>query len=394
MIAQQPREPWRAIWQFMTSDSLLAILLLSIAVGLAITSWLPQMPTADQVAYAQWRSEAQVRFGEALLTMQTLGLFTVMRSFGFRALLALLAGSLSLRLIESADRLRQNREMADPEGAWQPLAGVRLSDLKDRLRRRAYRVLSNPDGGESPLQADRWPWADLFPPLAHAGALLLLVGLLLTYLWGWQVEGQVVLNGERVTLRPGSEQWVALSEDARRVTHSPGITAFVEERGPGVQISATDGAGHPLPLKQATEADPITQPIVPLTEDRLLAIPEAQLVLRLAPQSGHAVEAHSPVLVQVYRSPPGRLLTETVIEGDVKLTVDNVTLEIASVPYARLTATFNPGLWPTGVGLVLLIAGLLGSVVWPARRLWLREGSGQVEGTGDLLAVLGGGREA
>jgi hypothetical protein len=100
------------------------------------------------------------------------------------------------------------------------------------------------------------------------------------------------------------------------------------------------------------------------------------------------------VLVQVYRSPPGRLLTEAVIERDAKLTVDDVTLEIASVPYARLTATFNPGLWPTGVGLVLLIAGLLGSVVWPARRLWLREGIGQIEGAGDLPPLLAGGREA
>jgi hypothetical protein len=395
MIDREPRDLWRAAWQFVISDGLLVALLLSIAAGLAFASWLPQMPTtADPIAYAQWLSEARARFGEATPVMQSSGLFTVTRSLAFRALLALLAGSLSLRLIESGDRLRQSREMAEPEGAWQPLAGVRLSDLRDKLRRRAYRVLSNPDDGESPFQADRWPWADLFPPLAHAGALLLLVGLLLTHLWGWQIEGRVVQSGGRVTLRSGSEQWVALSEDASRVTHSPGITVFVEERGPGVRIGATDGAGHPLPLKQTAGANPVTQLTTPLTEDRLLAIPEAQLVFRLAPQPGHAVEAHSPVLVQVYRSPPGRLLTEAVIERDAKLTVDDVTLEIASVPYARLTATFNPGLWPTGVGLVLLIAGLLGSVVWPARRLWLREGIGQIEGAGDLPPLLAGGREA
>ncbi|MBE9471952.1 MAG: hypothetical protein IMY75_07600, partial [Chloroflexi bacterium] len=35
-------------------------------------------------------------------------------------------------------------------------------------------------------------------------------------------------------------------------------------------------------------------------------------------------------------------------------------------------------------GLVLLIAGLLGSTAWPVRRFWLREESGEAKGTGDL----------
>ena len=62
MIAQISRDPWRVIWEFATSDHLIAALLLSIAAGLAITAWLPQMPGADPVAYAQWLSETQARF--------------------------------------------------------------------------------------------------------------------------------------------------------------------------------------------------------------------------------------------------------------------------------------------------------------------------------------------
>nr|HID12543.1 hypothetical protein [Anaerolineae bacterium] len=389
MIAQARRDPWRVIWQIVTSDGLLAVLLLSIAAGLTITTWLPQIPLADPVAYAQWLSEAQTRFGKVTQTMQALGLFTITRTFGFRALLALLAGCLLLRLIESGDRLRRSREMAEPAGEWQTLASVRLPDVMDDLRHRHYRVLRQP-----PLfQADRWPWADLFPLLAHAGGLLLLLGLLLTHLWGWRVEGLIVQSGERVTL-PGTEKWVALDEDARRVTHSPGIVTFVEERGPGVRASAADGTGRSLSLQQTAEADPVTQLTVALTEDQYFAIPEAQLIVRLAPQPSHVVEARSPVLVQVYRSPPGRLTTETVVEGDAELTVGGVTLELTSAPYARLTATLSPGLWPTGVSLVLLIAGLLGSAAWPVHRFWLREETGEVKGTGDLPRVLAGGEGA
>jgi hypothetical protein len=132
---------------------------------------------------------------------------------------------------------------------------------------------------------------------------------------------------------------------------------------------------------------------VALTEDQYFAIPEAQLVIRLAAQPSHTTGAHSPVLVQIYRSPPGRLTTETVVEGGTKLTVGDVTLELASVPYARITGTFNPGLWPSSAGIVLLIAGLLGNIARPVRRFWLRERKGIVETTGDLPTVLAGSEE-
>lgn len=389
MIAQTTRDPWRATWRFATSDGLLAVLLLGIAVGLTTTVWLPQTPLADPAAYARWLSETQTRFGKATSTMQTLGLFALTRSFVFRALLSLLAGCLLLQLIESGNRLEQNREIAEPGKEWQALAGVCLSDVMDDLRRRHYRVLST----TSLLQADRWPWADLFPLLARGGGLLLLVGLLLTHLWGWQVKGLIIQSGERVTL-PGTEKWVALDDDAHTVTYSPGIMTFVEERGPGVQASATDSTGHSLSLQQTTDADPVTQLTVALTEDQYFAIPEAQLILRLAPQPGRVIAAHSPVLVQVYRSPPGRLETESVMEVETELTMGEATLELTSAPYARLTATFNPGLWPTAAGLVLLVAGPLGSAVWPVRRFWLREEAGQAESTGDLLPALARGKEA
>lgn len=387
MIAQTPRTPWRTIWQIATGDGLLIALLLSVAVGLAAITWLPQMPLADPIAYAQWLSRAQARFGEATGTMQSLGLFTIARSLGFRILLALLGGCLSLRLVENGDRLRQAREMAEPGGEWQSLTGARWPDVVDDLRRRRYRVLNEPPL----LQADRWPVAGLFPLLAHFGALLLLIGLLITHLWGWRTEGLIVQSGERVALPSG--RWVELDKEARDVTHGPGVVTFVERRGPGVQASATDDAGLPLSLQQTTGADPVAQLKIALAEDQYFAIPEAQLVIRLAPQSSDTSEAHTPVLVQVYRSPPGQLTTEAMIEGNAELPVEDVTLEFASAPYARLTATFNPGRWPIGVGLLFLMIGLLGSIAWPARRLWLRKGAGQVEAIGDLPSTLVKGEE-
>jgi hypothetical protein len=388
MIDQTPRDPWRVIWRIASSDHLIVALLLGIAAGLAIAAWLPQMPVADPVAYTRWLSEEQARFGGATQTMQALGLFTVVRSFVFRALLALLGGCLLLRLVERGDRLWQDREMARPAGGWRVLGDVCLPDVLDDLRGRRYRVLSAP-----PLfQTDRWPWAGVFPLLAHGGALLFITGLLITHLWGWRVEGLVIQSGERVTL-PNSEAWVVLDEDAASARHSPGIVTFFEERGPGVRVAAVRGTERFLPLLQTAEADPVTQLTVPLIEDQYFAIPEAQLIVRLAPQSGHVTGPHSPVLVQVYRSPPGRLEIETVVNGDTEVAVGDVGLRFGSVPYARLTVTFNPGLWPTGLGLAILGAGVLGSAAWPACRFWLREGVEYVEGSGDLRPVPARGRE-
>jgi hypothetical protein len=387
MIDQIQRDPWRAAWQIATSDQLMTILLLGIAAGFIITAWLPQTPVGDHIVYGQWLSKTRARFGDATSMMQALGLFTVTRSFGFRTLLALLAGSLLLRWIESIEHLRRCQTMAEPEGEWHMLADGHSLDIVDDLRHRRYRILS-----AFPLfQADRWPWADLFPTLAYSGGLLFLVGLLIAHLWGWQEEGLIVQSSERVTL-PNTGAWIAWDENTHDVMHSPGIVVSVTEQVPGVQIRADDGTGQPLSLQKNPKAEPVTQLTIALTEDPYFAIPEANLIVQLALQPGHVSEdtvpPTIPVLVQIYRSPPGRLVTQTILEGQAKLlSIDDVTLELGRVSYARLAAVFNPGLWPASVGLVLLVIGLLGSVAWPVHRLWLREGTGQVETTGDLLPI-------
>jgi hypothetical protein len=314
-MAQTPsaptrRDPWRLVWQTVTGDSLLVILLLAATVGLLIAAWLPQAPTSNPATYARWLSETQARFGKVTQTMRALGLFGVTRSFGFRTLLALLGGVLLLRSVER---------------------------------------------GQRP-----------FSLLAHGGGLLLLIGLFITHLWSWQVEGLIVQSGERASV-PGTASWVALDGDALGIAHSAGIAAFTEAHGPGTRVSATDAQGNPLTV-QRTEDDPLTELTLALVEDQLLAIPEAQLIVHLAPQAGHPIEAHTPVLVQVYRYPPVRLETEVVMEGDTELAIDDARLRFTSAPYAQVTATFNPGLWPTGIGIVLALVGLGGGIIRPARR--------------------------
>lgn len=380
-MSEQSPDPWRILWRLATSKEALAALLLAIAVSLTLTTWIPQRPSAD-VDYARWLSQTQARFGEATSVVRTLGLFNIIPSFGFRALLALLSGCVFLHLVEGADQLRRDQEVDEPDGEWQEVSGPRLAKLLDRLRRRRYRVVN----ASSFFQVDRWPWSGVLPLIAHVGALLLLLSLLLSHLFGWQVEDLILQREGRRSLA-GGDHWVSLSDDGSAARHSPGVVSFVEESGPGVQVSAVAADDESLQLLLASDAEPTPELKIALTGDTYFAIPEAELIVRLKPRSD---EPYTRADVQIYSSPTGEIISERVTDkgGQAVFSVGKVTLTFDPAPYARVTATHNPGRWPAGLGLCMLVVGLVGSLMESQRRFWLREEEGLIEVAGSFPSWL------
>ncbi len=369
-MAEQSLGPWRILWRFATSNEVLVALLLAIAASVTLAAWIPQRPSSD-VDYARWLSETQARYGEATTLMRMLDLFSIVSSFGFRALLALLSGCTFLRVVEGVDRLRCDRDIDEPAGAWNEISCGQFSRLLRRLRRRRYRVLK----GSSFFQVDRWPWSGVLSLTAHLGVLLLLVSLLLWQLLGWQAKGLILQRGERRSLSRG-DYWVSLAEDGIGARHSPGVVAFIEERGPGVQVSAVDGDGESLQMLLTSNAEPSTELRLPLTGDTYFAIPDAELVVRLTPRSE---VPYARADVQIYSSPTGEIISERVTDKGGQATFEvgpGVTLTFLPAPYARVLATHNPGRLPAGLGLIMLMVGLTGSLIWSERRFWLREGEG------------------
>jgi hypothetical protein len=364
-MAEQSPDPWRLTWRFATSDGVLVALLLVIGASVTLTTWIPQQPTSD-VDYAPWLSQMHARFGGITSAMRALGLFDVTSSLGFRAVLALLSASLFLRVIEHADRLWKRRQVEGPNGEWKQLVGFDFSELLKGLRRRRYHVVSV----SSFFQVDRWPWSGASSLMAHAGGLLLLVGLLLSQFLGWQVEGLVLQRGERQSL-PGAANWVALTGDEGRIRHSAGVVTFLQDGGPGVLVSASGEDGESLPLLLTLDAEPSTELRVALTEDIYFAIPEAELVVRLTPQSE---DAYTRASVQVFNSPTGEIILERVTDkgGQATFDVEGVTLSFLPAPYTRVTATYNPGRIPALIGLTMVTVGVVGSLLWTERRFWLR----------------------
>jgi len=380
-MAEQSSDPWRISWRLVTSDAVLVVLLLALAVSVTLTAWIPQQPSSD-ADYARWLSETQARFGQATSVMRRLGIFRIVSSFGFRALLALLSGCLFLRCVEGVDRLRRDKGIEEPDGAWSQVSDSDLGDLLTRLRHRRYRVVR----ASSFFQVDRWPWSGVLPLMVYSGALLLLAGLLLFHLFGWRAEGLILQGGERRSL-PGNDNWVTLAENGGETRHSPGVIAFLEESGPGVRVSARGPDGGPLPLLLTSDAEPSTELKVALTGDTYFAIPDEALVVRLMPCSE---EPYACADVQIYSSPSGEIVSERTTDkgGQATFDIGEVTLTLVPAPYARVIATHNPGRLPAGLGLIILVVGLLGSLFWSDHRFWLREEGAGLEASGAFPSWL------
>lgn len=404
MTIETPRDLWRTTWEILSSEPVIIGLLLGVSAGLLLTAWLPQTPNNDPVAYAQWLSDVQNRFGAATPTMQALGLFDVPSSLLFRTLVALLAGALTLRLVEAIDRLRRSRAAASPDDDWREAPPGLTSDVIEALNRQKwYRVLT--DDETACIQIDRWPWPHAFSILLHGGALLLLAGLLVGHVGGWQTDRLIIQGTERIAL-PGANHWIALSGGSDpQVAHSRGVTPVVHQRGPGMTVQANDRAGDPLPIQQTVKSDPVSHLILPLIEDQYFAIPDAQLIVRLTTQTyepneigktGEIGEAngvneendadtpYAPIVVQAYRSPSGQLVAEHVVEGaeESAIPLEDVDLALTPTPYVQLSVTRNPGRWPTAMGIVILIIGILGQMTWPPHRTWIKETDERVELSG------------
>jgi hypothetical protein len=374
------------VWQAGTSAGLVAALLLSLAVALIVAGWLPQAPGEGTAAYAKWRSQVQAQFGPATGAMQALGLFSVVQSPGFRLLLSLLAGCLVLRLAELVSAAWRGRRPLQPAVAWRPLPGLSLEEAKERLRAHHYRIAGQP----LLLQADRWPWADTWPLLVHLGAVGLMAGMLMAHVFGWHLEGLVVRSGETLAL-PGTDAWVTLAEGTGRLTHSDGIVAYVEQRGPTVLARAVDSAGSLLALQQSAESEPANELVLDLVEDQFFAVPEAGLVVRLVAQPHRPEIDIMPVVVQVYETPSGRLIGESQLADQAGPTFGEATLLFSQTSYGLVSATSNPGRWLAIPGTCLLTAGALGTALDPRRRLWLREVAGELQTAGRSSPELGEG---
>ena len=384
-------DPWRVAWNILSSDVLLAVALLGIALLMVLSAWLPQAPNSvtAPVAYSRWLSETQVRFGSTFALLRQIEFFSLERSLALRALIALATLCLIVRWLASlhAGWAARRSPLSLPLTAPRATTKRSLDEIAAALERRRFRIVH--EGAE--LRADRFPLPVVGQIITYTGALLVIAGLLTSNIAGWRTSELTLGVGQMVPAGHGTPYNLRLDAlDQANVAHislvqetdvtgegnlSPerplqfnGLQVLLRGSGPAIRATATLTDGQALPLQASATSPSVTELLLLLTRDepdRYLAAPEAGLVVRLSRLTGDL-----SVRAQIYRSLTGAVVFDGDIPADGQVrAAEGVVFALKTEPYAVLDLMRDPGQPVTLTGVVMLALGLAMASVWPVRQL-------------------------
>jgi len=404
-------DPWRIAWNMVSSDAMLACVLLAIALMLGLAAWLPQAPESatEPIAFSRWRSTSQARFGGTFTPLQEAGLFAIQRSGVLRGLIALAALGLMVRALETVQTAWRARRFQPPPtlAPVQASTELALDDVISLLRQRRFRILREGDA----VCADRFPWADAGRLAIYLGALIVIGSLVLSSLMGWRVGNVTLGAGQMLPINAphGTSYYMrleALDSDHRShisllqetdtigtgalAPHQPvelaGLTVAIRDTGPAIRASATLTDGQVVNLQASAASEPVRELVLLLTRDdpdRFFAVPQAALVVRLS----RGADAPDSIRAQVYRSRTGAVIYDDRIPPDGAVTIEEVNLRLARETYAVLEVIRDPGKLPALAGIAMLGLGLMLAALWPVKQLWAIRGSNGTQLAGDAAAV-------
>lgn len=204
------------LYAFLYNKIVGVLVILAMAVATLLGTLLQQVPESirlDPAGYAAWLDRVRPRYGGWTDILSLLGLFQVFSSWWFRGLTVLLALSViactvhrlpqlvaratrphthvSASLFEHA-RYRSRFDVAGDVEA----TGTRV---REALRARGYRVVDDPRDPHS-LYADRFRWAPFGTAVAHLGFVVILVGVLVSSLFGFSEPSVPATVGQKVAV--------------------------------------------------------------------------------------------------------------------------------------------------------------------------------------------------
>jgi hypothetical protein len=287
------REPLSVLWRSLASPQTLMVLLGLLALVLALSTLIPQIPLQAVDDPQAWLAVQPGVFGRGNGLIRALGLFDIYHSLWFHLLLAVTGLALFVWFVQSLELAWQAARRKD----WEPAAFAfwgsnppqvqvssslerddTLARLRDVLVREGYRW-SNVSGLQEPnLVAGRREWLLWARPLLFASLLVALACLVVVRTWGWQNEDWQPSPGESQAIGHGipyvlhldrfvwqqdqSGQWCDyysemswLKDDATVRQDVAGVGQPARLQGiavrqigfaPAVKLSGQDQVDHPL----------------------------------------------------------------------------------------------------------------------------------------------------
>jgi hypothetical protein len=412
------------------------ILLGLLALILALGTLIPQIPTQATSDPQAWLSVQPGILGQGNRLIQTLGLFDIFHSFGFRVLLALTGLCLFVRIVEAVELAWQatgrSPWTAAALGFWgrhPPQVSLWSHLLPDEAVARLDRFLTDrgywwkevPTQMASNLVAGHRSVMHWVLPLGYGGLLLALIGLAAVGTWGWRSENWQPIPGEGRALGQDTPYTVRLDhfdlevgEDQRLKRAVGGITWLDSEtelgqdvigtgqparRGgvtirqvgyvPVVRMRVRDQDGRSLVLETGEDVVSVAGPAeirFSSPEDQpVVLVPEQDLYLALTFEA--LCETGRPALhvdrlqeEGSQRQPLGILYESGLVP------MDGLRLDVELVFAPILRADSLPGLWLVVASMILVVIALAADWLLPPRLL--RIAMSQQEEGRTLVQVL------
>lgn len=212
------REPLGVLWHSLASPRTLMGLLGLVALALALSTLIPQIPLQAVDDPQAWLAVQPGVFGRGNGLIRALGLFDIYHSLWFQLLLAVTGLALFVWFVQSLELAWQTarRKVWGPAAfaSWggnppqvQVPSTLERDDTLDRLRaflaRDGYRCIDVSGLQDSNLVAGRREWLLWARPLLFGSFLVALVGLAVVRNWGWRNEDWQPSPGESQAIGHG-----------------------------------------------------------------------------------------------------------------------------------------------------------------------------------------------
>jgi cytochrome c biogenesis protein ResB len=413
------------LWRLFSSRWLVLVVLSVLLCAIALALIFPQMPQGlreGSSEQTQWLANIRARYLRWADPLQSLGLFSIRDTFWLRAPLALLAVGLAVCGVEHLGNLRRSNRLAR-EGEVSPFPRVSQSSsliragdpeptiqrVQELLQGLGYRVRAQRKQAATYLIGDRFAWARWGTVFAHAGALLLVIGLIVGARVAWSepdialVPGQAyaVRHSESISVRldefrpphdsgPGGGDYtaaVAIVENDQDVTTGivvpgaplwyRGMFVYLSGQGPLIYVSAQDTQGQPLPLQALAPSGRVMEEVVLQFSDQdnegYVAVPERNLVLRLVLQPTEAKNPQLPpsFLWEAYQAGSTEVLFRTTMHGSGSVQIDGDTYFAEWGEYAILSISGDPSIGLLAVGAIVLLTGSTLALLLRPRLIWV-----------------------
>lgn len=422
-VARRTDRLLRAVWRLMASGRTLLATLCVLLVVVCVGALVPQAGDLSDVARGQqadWLTGLRARAPELADVLQESGLLRLYSGTLFRLLLGWCAALCLVNLLAlvTQERTASPRQACTWVGSLRGSASAAWARVGDALGSVGLQRPQPAGVGDCQVAVVRRAglrgWA---AALAYAGVLVLLAASLVAWRWGWRSAAATLLLGEPQELAPGTGIIARLEEirlipQARGADYqvesvvslkgqevdgtiilgqtsrgrSAGLSYYQVEDGPSLRLQVRDARGEWLditdPVAQARPAAAVRRALRGSQQEQQYLVPAADLVINVvhfSPRPGEAVGAPLGVVLQVQaaRWSDGAPLLDELLDSDAVLTVaagaetSRAELVVAFERYVVLRAEREPELPVALAGIVLLLAGLLAALVWPARRVWV-----------------------